>query len=208
MDPRVLVLEPGNQLLPIDGARPNGALGPAYLVGALRREGIDTDYLDATVGRTVDDLPRSFYNRVEQENGTIRYGMSLEDLAEIFAKYDVIATSSIFSAQTRMHFEVAGLARKVASQRGVGSSWYPVEWNARALRRHFLANGFDIVGLGDGEQTIVEVVKEFARSDCDFSRVSGIAWVQHGQLIDQPVRESVTRSHRRPPVSRFRCLTA
>ena len=40
--------------------------------------------------------------------------MSAEELYEIFAKYDIIATSSIFTLQTRMHFEIAKIAKKVS----------------------------------------------------------------------------------------------
>src|SRR3990167_5164759 len=112
-DVRVLVMEPPNQLLPIDTARPNGSLGPAYLVGALRAAGVEADYYDGTVGWEGDDLKDTFYNRVEQENGLVRYGASKERLAEVISKYDVIATSSIFSAQTRMHLEIAEITKWV-----------------------------------------------------------------------------------------------
>lgn len=190
MDPRVLILEPGNQSLPIDSARPNGALGPANLIGALRQHGIAADYLDATVGKTIEDLPNTFYNRVEQDNGCVRYGMSLDDLAEMFSHYDIIATSSIFTAQTRMQFEAAKLARRVASERGRQILVVSGGVNARALRDHFLANNFDLVALGDGEKTIVEIVREYSRGNPDFRRVSGISYLKEGRRVDQPVRET------------------
>ena len=72
---RVLVLEPANQQLPFDAARPNGVLDPAYLVGALRSHGVEADDLDATGGWDIHDLQTTFYNHVEQDNGTVRYGM-------------------------------------------------------------------------------------------------------------------------------------
>src|SRR3990167_356817 len=131
-DVRVLVMEPPNQLLPTDTARPNGSLGPAYLVGALRAAWIEADYYDGTVGWDEEDLELTFYNRQEQENGLIRYGASKERLAEVISGYDVIATSSIFTAQTRMHFEIAEIARKqgkIVASGGV---------NAVALRDQFI----------------------------------------------------------------------
>ena len=146
---RVLVMEPPNQQLPIDTARPNGALGPAYLVGALRAAGIEADYYDGTVGNDDDSLERTFYNRVKQENGTIRYGASAERLAEVFSGYDVIALSSIFTAQTRMHFEAIGIAK------GLGKLVLAGGVNARALWNHFLRAGCDYVVPGDGEFSIV-----------------------------------------------------
>ena len=189
-----MVLEPPNQQLPVDTARPNGSLGPAYLVGALRQQGIEADYLDATVGRPGDSLEDSFYCRTPQENGTIRYGMSRERLAEEFAKYDVIATSSIFSAQTRMHFEAAEIARTVSA--GIGKRIYMVSGgvSARAMREQFLANGFDVVALGEGEHTIVEIVRALARPHPDLSHVEGIAFRRDGVTVTNPVRTAMTRS--------------
>ena len=41
----------------------------------------------------------------------IRYGINSKELYNIFADYDIIATSSIFTIQTRMHFEIAKLQK-------------------------------------------------------------------------------------------------
>ena len=48
---RVLVIEPANQLLYCEKARPNGTLVPAYIISALRTHGVKVDYLNATVGQ-------------------------------------------------------------------------------------------------------------------------------------------------------------
>jgi len=115
---RVLIIETAIQRPSFDRARPNGNLGPAYLIGALRNHGVEVDYLDATVGNKISDLQKTFYHKEELENGLIRFGMSADELPEIFSNYDIIATSSIFSAQTRMQFEVASIAKKVSKQNG------------------------------------------------------------------------------------------
>ena len=96
---RVLIIEPAIQRPSFDRARPNGNLGPAYLIGALRNHGVEVDYLDATVGSKISDLQNTFHHKEELENGLIRFGMSAKKLPEIFSNYDIIATSSIFSAQ-------------------------------------------------------------------------------------------------------------
>lgn len=191
---RVLVLEPPNQQLPIDTARPNGALGPAYLVGALRARGIEADYLDATVGRATDAIAVTFYNRVEQDNGTIRYGASRDLLAEIFAGYDVIATSSIFTAQTRMHFDGAEIAKHVSREGDRKILVVSGGVNARALHRHFLTNNFDVVALGEGERAIVEIVEEYSRPNPDFSRIKGIAFRHEGRVVVSPAGAGTARS--------------
>ena len=48
--------------------------------------------------------------------------------------------------------------------------------NARALREHFLSNGFDIVALGEGERTIVQIVEEFSSEKPDYTKVERIAF--------------------------------
>ena len=53
---KVLMIEPANQQPPKERARPNGNLGPAYLVGALKEHGVEVDYLDCTVGQEGRDL--------------------------------------------------------------------------------------------------------------------------------------------------------
>src|SRR5215472_9465989 len=64
---RVLILKPPNQLAPGDRAFTNGNLGAAYIVAALRHAGVETDYLDATVGFPGTNLQESFYRRTEME---------------------------------------------------------------------------------------------------------------------------------------------
>jgi len=188
---KVLVLEPPNQTLPHDGPRANGGLGPAYLVGALRLHGIEADYLDGTVGFDGTTLESTFYNLTEQDSGNIRYGMSPSHLAEAIAEYDVIATSSIFTLQTRMHFDVAKLAREVAEDRGRRILLLSGGVNARSLHRHFLANNFDMVAMGEGEQTIVDIVEEYCRPRPDFSRINGAAFRDNGRVVLRPVVKTV-----------------
>ena len=180
---RVLVIEPALQRPIYDKARPNGGLGPAYLVGALRKHGIEVDYLDVTVGTRGRNLNETFYRRKEMENGNIRYGMSSDEFPDIFSKYDIIATSSIFSAQTRMHFEIATIAKKVSKENSKPILTVSGGVNARALREHFLSNGFDIVALGEGEITIVQIVEQFSSSKPDYSKVERIAFRKDDKTI-------------------------
>ena len=185
---RVLIVEPSNQQQPIEKARTNGSLAPAYLVGALRKKGIEADYLDATVGPIGSDLKKTFYLRNEMENGNIRVGMSYDDLPEIFSRYDIVATSSTFTLQTRMHFELAAIAKKVIKENGQSILVVSGGVNARSLREHFLSNGFDIVALGDGEKTIVQIVEQLSTGKPDYSKVDRIAFKQNGKTI-------ITSSH-------------
>ena len=191
---KVLVLEPANQAHPSrEMARPNGSLGPLYLIGSLRRRGIHADYLDGTVGWDSSKLQETFFNHIQLENGNVRYGLSNEFLSEIISNYDVVATSSIFSVQTRMNFEVANVAKKVAAQRGKKILTVSGGVNARALREHFLSNNFDIVALSEGEETIIEIVTQMVKPKPDFSKINGIAFRIGNKTIINPVKRSTVR---------------
>ena len=192
---KVLVVEPPNQHYADDMARPNGSLGPTYIVGALREHGITADYVDGTIGPVDGDFKSTFYNTIEQENGTVRYGMTPDQLAEVISGYDVVATSSTFTLQTRMHFEIASIAKKIASDRGRPILVVSGGVNARALNRHFLANGFDVIALGDGEKTIVEIVEEFCQPNPDFSKIDGIVIKQDDQIVVKPVVSGPAQSN-------------
>lgn len=183
---RVIVVEPPNQHPVHEKARPNGSLGPAYIVGALRQHGIEADYLDATVGLNGSDLSETFYNRNEMENGNIRCGMKEKVLPEIFSQYDIVATSSIFTVQTRMHFEIAAIAKKVQKENGKQILTISGGVNARALREHFLSNGFDIIALGEGESTIVQIVDQLSSGNPDYSQVERIAFRENDKTILTP----------------------
>ena len=180
---RVLLIEPPLQRPSFDRPRPNGNLGPAYIIAALIRHGVEVDYLDATVGQKGRNLNETFYNKTELENGLIRFGMNSSEFPEIFSNYDIIATSSIFSAQTRMHFEIADIARKVSKENGKKILVVSGGVNARALREHFLSNGFDIVALGEGERTIIQIVDEFSSKNPDYSKVERIAFRKDGKTV-------------------------
>lgn len=189
---RILIIEPCNQHPTFERVRPNGSLGPAYLIGALRRYGFSADYLDATVGPIEGDLSKSFFNREPMENGNIRVGMKEVDLYEVISNYDLIATSSIFSVQTRMHFEIAKIVKEVERHSNKKILTISGGVNARALKEHFLSNGFDLIGMGDGELTIVQIAEQLATGKPDFFKVERVAFRLNGKTV-------ITRGHPSKP---------
>ena len=141
MIPKVLFIYPPNQLMPIETPRPDGSLGPLYLIGALREVGIEADLLDATAEK--------FDQVVMQESGLIRVGMDADQLSERIAGYDVICINSNFTPQTKMAFEVARLAKQQGKKVIAGGV------NARSLRERFNQTGwFDDICLSEGENYI------------------------------------------------------
>ena len=55
--------------------------------------------------------------------------------------------------------------------------------NAKALREHFLSNGFDIIALAEGENTIIQIVDQFSSKKPNFSKVERIAFRENGKTI-------------------------
>ena len=65
--PKVLLVYPPNQLMPIETPRPDGSLGPLYLAAALEAAGFETDILDASVGAPDQTLEQTFHRGVRQQ---------------------------------------------------------------------------------------------------------------------------------------------
>jgi len=107
--PKVLLVYPPSQLMPNEFPRPDGSLGLLYLAGALEREGVEVDVLDASVGTLDDSLETTFNKHVMQDNGLIRIGMTVERISEVIANggYNIVGINSNFTPQTKMALEVA-----------------------------------------------------------------------------------------------------
>ncbi len=183
-EPKILLIYPPNQLLPMETPRPDGSLGLLYLAGALEQAGFKTDVLDASVGAKDDNLEDTFNHQVRQTNGLIRIGMSPERIKEFMIKgeYDIIGINSNFTSQTSMAFDVARIAKSVNPDILVIVGGV----NARSLSERFLDNGnIDIVCLSEGEKIIVRLVRDWSRGH-GYEHISGIKYKKDGQYITNP----------------------
>ncbi|MCR4333498.1 MAG: B12-binding domain-containing radical SAM protein [Patescibacteria group bacterium] len=188
MEPKVLLVYPPNQLMPVELPRPDGSLGPLYLAGALERAGIEVDVLDASVGTPDDSLETTFNNRVLQSNGLIRIGMTAERISEVISNggYNVVGVNSNFTPQTKMALEVARLAKGVSEDILVVAGGV----NARALPGRFLAGGVDVVCATEGERIIVELARRLEEGRN--LEVSGTITTKRGIVVRHPLRAGDT----------------
>jgi len=188
METKVLLVYPPPQLMPSELPRPDGSLGPLYLAGALEREGIQTDVLDASVGTSDDSLEKTFNNQVMQENGLIRIGMAANRISEVIASggYNVVGIHSNFTPQTRMALEVAEAAKAVSRDILVIAGGV----NARALPEKFLSGGVDVVCATEGEKIIVELVRAWRGEKPP--EVSGTVSLKDGRIVRRPVKTGDT----------------
>lgn len=172
--------------MPTEMPRPDGSLGLLYLAGALEREGIQADVLDASVGTTHDKLEDTFYKHVMQENGLIKIGLSENRLAEIIATggYNVVCISSIFTPQTRMALMVARVTKRVSPEILVIAGGV----NARSLPERFLKGGVDVICATEGEAVVVAIVRAFEKHES--IAVAGTITIRDdGKIVRQPIAQ-------------------
>ena len=143
--------------------RVDGSLGLLYLAGALEREGIEADVLDASVGLPNDQLKDTFYRRETQENGLMRIGITDARLQEIIAHggYTVVCISSIFTPQTRMALMVARIVKEVSPNILVVAGGV----NATSLANRFLRSGVDVICATEGEKILVSIIRANERGE-------------------------------------------
>ena len=170
-EPKILLLYPPNQLMPVETPRPDGSLGLLYLAGALRDIGIEADLLDATVGTAHDTLEQTFFRSELQPNGLTRIGMTWHRLEEFFASamYDIICINSNFTPQTTMAFKTAEITKRVNPATLVVAGGV----NARNLWQRFMRTGnFDIICTTEGEKVIQEIAFRF-RQELPYDSING-----------------------------------
>lgn len=184
MEPKVLLVYPPNQLMKTELRRFDGSLGLLSLVGALEREGIEVDLLDANVGTLEDSLEETFYREIEQSNGLIRIGMSMDRISEVIARggYNIVGISSIFAPQISMALEVVKAAKKVSKDILIMAGGV----NARSLPARFLTGGVDVICNTEGERVIVEIIRAWQYGGS--LALPGTITMRNGRVVNHPPR--------------------
>jgi len=185
-EPKILLLYPPNQLMPIETPRPDGSLGPLYLAGALRDIGIEADLVDATVGTAEDTLEQTFFQSELQPNGLTRIGMTWHRLEEFFAGalYDIVCINSNFTPQTAMAFKIAEIVKRVNPQTLVVAGGV----NARSLWQRFMRTGnFDLICTTEGERVVQEIATRFRRG-LSYDGIDGTIYFTSGGPHAHPAR--------------------
>ena len=185
---RIKLVYPAQPFFKTEIPKPDGSLGLIYIAGALRNAGHDVSLLDMCVGEDEFPAERAFFNRTEIDDELVRVGLSLDDFASKIEGYDVVATTSIFTMNTKQAFEVGHIAKQV----NPNTLTIAGGGNARALHPLFLDNGFDVVVFGEAEETIVELC-EAHEDGRDFSTVDGVAFRDpNGEIIITKARPAPT----------------
>ena len=179
---RFLLLYPPSKFQPEDSAKPDGSLGLLYLAGALRSHGHDVEILDAHVGPPGTSLEDSFYRARKSDDGTVRVGMSLAEIAEATRDFDVVGLSNSYTPQASTAAEVVRHIKAVHPGKPilVGGT------NARHMAPWFLNAGADLVCLSEAENTILMVGEHLRRGCRDFSDIPRVAFRRDGRIHTTP----------------------
>src|SRR6266850_5292671 len=153
---------------------PNPPLGLAYVAAAVREAGFDYHVIDGT-GEALDAV-----SPYPDRGDFMMQGLTVaETVRRIPAKADVIGVSCMFSTLWPLTHRVA-VAIREKSPRALlvlGGE------HGTAVPEHVLATSpFDVVVLGEGEETFVELLR--ARADTrPLAEVKGIAYREGGRVV-------------------------
>jgi magnesium-protoporphyrin IX monomethyl ester (oxidative) cyclase len=170
---KILLINPP-QTFYIDSEPPAGnlPLGLMYLAAVLDKAGYTVEILDAFM---TDSVPK--------KNGdTITVGMSFSQIeTEIQQrKPDIIGISGPFTSQIGNTLKVSALTKKVNPDilTIVGGP------HVSTVPREFLEENptVDIVVIGEGEHTLLEIVKQFENKK-PLNNILGTAYRQNGEVI-------------------------
>jgi anaerobic magnesium-protoporphyrin IX monomethyl ester cyclase len=154
---------------------PNPPLGLAYVAAALREAGFAHQVIDAT-GEALDAV-----SPYPERDDFLTQGLTPDEIASRIAPdSDIIGISCMFSTLWPLTHRIAEAvrARFPAALLVLGGE------HGTAVPEHVLATSpFDVVVLGEGEDTLVEVVR--ARSaGRPLSEIKGIAFRHDGGLVN------------------------
>jgi radical SAM superfamily enzyme YgiQ (UPF0313 family) len=153
---------------------PNPPLGLAYVAGTLRESGFDYRVVDGT-GEALDAV-----SPYPDRGDFMVQGLTLDEIvARIDPDTDVVGISCMFSTLWPLTNRVAHAVREKfpAALLVLGGE------HGTAVPEHVLATSpFDVVVLGEGEDTFVELLRARAASRPP-GEVKGIAFREHGRVV-------------------------
>jgi len=156
-------------------------LGLAYLAAVLEKNNFEVEILDCFILGQKNKVPRGNF---------IRMGLNDEDIKRYIkkAQADIVGITNMFTSLSPDSLEVARLAKDVNPECLVvmGGAHATVEYESILRNKNV-----DVVVLGEGEETFLEVVQKFANKQ-SISEVKGIVLKHRGTVKCNPPREPVT----------------
>ena len=143
-------------------------LGLAYIAGALERENIDYSVVDA-LAEGIENL------RELNEPPVLLRGADVRKIIDLIPKETkVLAFSEMFTAEWFVHCEMIKLIKKefpsaqiILGGEHATSSWEKILKESEAV---------DFVVLGEGEETLIELLSHIKNENDNLTKISGLAY--------------------------------
>ncbi len=151
-------------------------LGLAYLAAVCERNNYETQIFDFSASDNIEEYP---------ENNSIYYGTKKAQISEQIKKYapNIVGIQCMYTAYANDAYEIARAVKEINRKTLVVMGGA----HASSCPESVLANPHvDIVVIGEGEETFLEIVKRFA-SNQDLSDILGAAVRRDGSaFINKP----------------------
>jgi len=173
---------------PVQRLRSNVSLSALTILGAIEDAGFGSDYLDASA-EGLDEI-----QMIDKQ--TLAYGLLPAATAQYVAegKPRFVLVTSMFTFEQQMVNEIIGEVKAILPGvsvilGGVHASVKP-EW-------HFEESSPDFIVCGEGEDAVIELLKELASANPDPRKVHGIAFRRNdGRIEKTPPRRRLERLDR------------
>lgn len=152
-------------------------LGLAYIAAVLRQNKYDLEILDCVVN--------DFETEIPVRKDFIRYGMPHEKIVSEIRRVrpDVVGVSAIQSIRKWESLEVCKAAKEVDPKIvTIMGGTYPSCFTEEALSFPEL----DIAVIGEGEETILELLKAIENKGKGFDKIQGIGYKENGKVRINP----------------------
>ena len=173
---------------PVQKLRTNMSLPGVMILGALEKAGCETYFMDLTT--------EDWGHQWMVGNHVLAYGLSSQDTVNRieYLKPDFVIITSMFTFECMLVDELVQAIKRSFPDvcvilGGIHASQRP-EW-------HFEVSEPDFIVIGEGEETIVELVLAFDRCNFDPSMIPGIAFRDNtGKIVRTRVRHLLRQLNR------------
>ena len=146
-------------------------LGLGYIASALEKAGYKPTILDVPIEGRMKKL----------NNNTFYVGMEDEEIEHEIRriKPDIIGLTCLFIGRFNFVLKIANIAKRIDKNvRVIVGGMHPSSMPKEILKNHSI----DFVVLGEGEYTIVELVK-IIECNGDYSKLDGLAYKKRGRIF-------------------------
>ena len=185
---KILLVVPPSTLWPIERPHVVVPLGIGYIAGMLEKAGHNVKVLD-TIALGWKEYLSGWKTKKIDTGQSIHFGLSWEGIERHIRNEspDVIGISSSYTCQSENAYKVADIAKKVDSGvKVITGGAHPTAFPEDVLKNR----NIDIVVLGEGENTIVDLVQKIENGS-KLSGVNGIAYKERKTIKTNQRREFI-----------------